>query len=117
MPSLVGGKHTKDEPFSFDLEYYAASPYFLLSYPLGGPPSASTPSSSSGSSSGGSSGSVVSISSGSVVSISSGSDVYGGLMIEDADGTVLTLSSQSSMTDLALPLCVTVSIGDPPWPF
>ena len=109
MPSLVGGKHTKDEPFSFDLEYYAASPYFLLSYPLGGPPVVPTPSSSSGSSSDGSSGSVV--------SISSGSDVYGGLMIEDADGTVLTLSSQSSMTDLALPLCVTVSIGDPPWPF
>ena len=101
--------------FPFDTEYYAASPYFLLSCPLGesSPTHTSkTTSSSSGNSSGSSSNTGSSDSNGNS-SHNSGEGVIGGLTIEDADGTVLTLSSQSSTTDLAHPLCVTVSTGDP----
>ena len=71
-------------------------------------------SSSSGSSSGSSS------NSNSTNSSSSGSDVNNGghddhhslsIEVEVVDGALLTLSSQSTMTDMARPLCVTTTVS------
>ena len=113
LPSLVGGKHTNDAPFDFDLEYYATSPYFLRSCPMKISSSTNT-SSASGSS--GSSSAISSSGSNSVVNVSSSDSLHGGLTIEDVDGSVLTLSSPSTTTDVAHSLCVTVSAGNPPLP-
>ena len=112
LPSLVGGKHTNDAPFDFDLEY-DISPYFLRSCPMKISSSTNT-SSASGSS--GSSSAISSSGSNSVVNVSSSDSLHGGLTIEDVDGSVLTLSSPSTTTDVAHSLCVTVSAGNPPLP-